>query len=185
MKPLHNEIETGFRAADYGPDVAAILALDGDGQRFMPLVMEHGSEEARARLRDASAARLFPGARAPEAALSGLYVYFSCFDESHSVAQDIATAEGSYWHAIVHRQEPDPGNAAYWFRQVGTHPIFPDLARAAGREGAWDPFAFIEICEAARKQPGSDAERQARALQRIEWQLLFDYCASPSVVSQT
>ena len=167
---------------DYNSEVIAILALDGDGERLMPLAMERcSSEAARERLRTASAARLFAGARAPEAAMSGLYVYFSCFEEAHAIAQDIATPEGSYWHAIVHRQEPDAGNAAYWFRQVGAHPIFPALARAAGQEGQWDPFAFIETCEQARRQPGSELEAHARAIQRVEWQLLFDYCARPAV----
>jgi hypothetical protein len=169
-----------FHALDYGAEVAAILALDGDGARLMPLAMERcSSEAALARLRSASAARLFPGARAPEAAMSGLYVYFSCFEEAHTIAQDIATPEGSYWHAIVHRQEPDAGNAAYWFRQVGTHPIFPALARAGGQAGPWDPFAFIDLCERARQAPGSELESRARAIQRAEWQLLFDYCARP------
>ena len=166
---------------DYSTDVVAILALDGDGERLMPLVMERcSSETARERLRVSSAARLFAGARAPEAARGGLYVYFYCFEEAHAIAQDIAIAEGSYWHAIVHRQEPDAGNAAYWFRQVGAHPIFPALARAAGQQGPWDPFAFIELCEQARRQPGSELETRARAIQRVEWQLLFDYCARPA-----
>ena len=50
----------------------------------MPLVMERcSSEAAPERLRAASSPRLFAGARAPEAALSGLYVYFSCFEEAH------------------------------------------------------------------------------------------------------
>jgi hypothetical protein len=174
--------EFRFRAADYGPDVAAILALDGDGERRMPLAMERcSSEAAREWLRASSPPLLFAGARAPEAAMSGLYVYFSCFDEAHGIAQDIATAEGSYWHAIVHRQEPDAGNAAYWFRQVGTHPIFPALARAAGRQGNWDPFAFIEMCEQARRLPGSELEARALEIQHAEWQLLFDYCARPAV----
>jgi hypothetical protein len=165
----------------YSPEVVDILAMDGNGERLMPLAMkECSSEAARERLRTASAARLFAGARAPEAALSGLYVYFSCFEEAHSIAQDIATPEGSYWHGIVHRQEPDAGNAAYWFRQVGPHPIFPALARATGQEGPWDPFAFIEMCEQARRQPGSELETRAREIQRIEWQLLFDYCARPA-----
>ncbi len=170
-----------FRTADYGADVAAILALDGAGERLMPLTMERcSSDEARNRLRTSSLSHLFARARAPEAALSGLYVYFSCFEEAHTVAQDIATAEGSYWHAIVHRQEPDAGNAAYWFRQVGAHPIFPLLARAAGQGGVhWDPFAFIDMCEQARQRPGSELEARARTIQRIEWQLLFDYCARP------
>ncbi len=169
-----------FRASDYGAEVAAILALDGDGERLMPLVKELcASEAARERLRAASPLQLFPGARAPEAALSGLHVYFSCFEEAHGIAQDIPTPEGSYWHAIVHRQEPDADNAAYWYREVGEHPIFPMLARAVGQEGRWDPFAFIELCEQARKQPGPEMEARARVIQRVEWQLLFDYCARP------
>jgi hypothetical protein len=31
----------------------------------------------------------------------------------------------------------------------------------------------------ARQNPGSQLERQAREVQRAEWQLLFDYCARP------
>ena len=115
-----------FVSSDYGAEVAAILALDGDGERLLPLLMDRcSSEAARERLRASSPPRLFAASRAPEAAMSALYVYFSCFDEAHGIAQDIQTAEGSYWHAIVHRQEPDAGNAAYWFRRVGRHPIFP------------------------------------------------------------
>src|SRR5579862_4480670 len=166
-----------FRAADYGREAAAVLAVDGDGLRPVPPVMEGCTAEGRERLRGVAADELFPGARAPEAALAGLYAYFSCFEEAHTVAQDIGTAEGSFWHAIVHRREPDAGNAAYWFRQVGRHPIYPALARAAGRQGPWDPFGFIEECEQARKQPGSEAERRARAVQLLEWQILFDWCA--------
>lgn len=171
---------TEFRATAYDPGVSAILALDGDGLRPMPLTIAHPVATALDQLRGASAGRLFPGARAPEAAFSGLYVYFSCFDEAHEIAQDIPTAEGSYWHAIVHRREPDAGNAAYWFRQVGSHPVFEALARASGSETPWDPFAFIDLCEKARRQPGSELESRAQAVQLVEWQLLFDYCARTS-----
>jgi hypothetical protein len=161
-----------FDPSAYGPDVAAILALTDNGRRLLPLVMEGNAIEAgRQRLRGVSPSTLFPAARAPEAAMSGLYVYFSCFDEAHSIAQDIPTAEGSYWHAIVHRQEPDAGNSSYWFRQVGAHPIFQALPQP------WDPFAFIEQCESARRNPGSELETRVRTLQRLEWSLLFDYCA--------
>jgi len=52
---------------------------------------------------------------------------FSCFDESHEIVQNVHSHEGSFWHAILHRQEPDSGNAAYWFRRVGAHKIFRDL----------------------------------------------------------
>jgi hypothetical protein len=163
----------------YGTEVAAILALDGGGERLMPLV--HGPSspsEAKAALADLARRKLLP-----EAALAGLYLYFSYWEEAHEIAQNISTAEGSYWHAIVHRQEPDAGNAGYWFRQVGAHPIFPALREEAAQIGVdfgprWNPSAFIDMCERARQQPGSEMERQALQAQRAEWQLLFDYCAA-------
>ncbi len=174
-----------FDPSAYGPGVHSLLALDGGGRRLMPLA--HGrcsSEEAARSFRAAKAADLFPGARAPEAALSGLWLYFSCLDESHSLSQEIGTTEGSFWHGIMHRQEPDPGNAAYWFRRLGPHPIFPALGEEAKPHlktgGAWDPFAFIDYCEAARQAPGSERERIALKIQRAEWQLLFDWCARPA-----
>ena len=172
-----------FDAGTYGEKVAAILALDGKGERLMPLA--HGvcsSPEALRVLKSSTAAELFSHSRAPDAAFSGLYLYFSCMDESHKISQDIDSPDGSFWHGILHRQEPDPGNAAYWFRRVGTHPIFPALHEAASRIGVdfgprWDPFAFIDLCEQVRKRPGSEDERRALEVQRAEWQLLFDYCA--------
>jgi hypothetical protein len=172
-----------FNPRAYGEEVARILEFDGGGRRLMPLTShECSSRPAHELLRQTTALNLFPGARAPEAAMAGLYLYFSCWDDAHRLAQDIDTAEGSYWHGIVHRQEPDPGNAAYWFRRVGAHAIFPALRERAVSLGMplgarWDPLAFIEICERARRQTGSELEKQALQVQLAEWQLLFDYCA--------
>ena len=102
----------------------------------------------------------------------------------------MGTAEGSFWHGIMHRQEPDAWNAAYWFRRVGRHEIFPALHEEAMKlqsaipgagyhEGSeWDPFRFIEFVGEALEAPGSEAEKLALEIQRAEWQLLFDYCAS-------
>ncbi len=174
-------VDVNFRAADYGAEVERILALDGDGVRPMPLVAS-GSGAVPAELRQWKARDLFAGAPAPEAAMAGLYLYFSRFEEAHVIAQDIASTEGSLWHGIAHRREPDAGNAAYWFRQAGKHSIFPELRAEAEKHaydtgGAWDPFAFIDFCESARKRPGSDEEWIAMRVQLAEWQLLFDYCA--------
>jgi hypothetical protein len=171
-----------FDPAAYGPDVAAILALDGNGERLMPLAQGTcSSADARAQI-DARRAALFRDARSPDAALAGLYLYFSCLDECHSIAQNVETPDGSFWHGILHRQEPDPGNSSYWFRRVGPHPVFPALRSAAADLGLdfgprWDPLRFIEYCEQARRSPGSEEEKVALAVQRAEWQLLFDYCA--------
>ena len=174
-----------FDASAYGSDAAAILALEGNGWRLMALAQpSYCSAEARTRIAAAGAARLFPGAYGAEAALAGLLLYFGCWTEAHETAQEIATAEGSYWHAMVHRQEPDASNSRYWFRQVGRHPIFPALRQGAAELGVdfgpqWQPEAFIDLCERARQAPGSAPEQQAREVQRLEWQLLFDYCALP------
>jgi len=175
-----------FDPSAYGPLVAGILALDGNGERLMPLVSGGcSSAEALTKIQTAPPEALFPNSRDPQAAVSGLYLYFSCFDQAHDAAQSIDTPDGAYWHGIVHRQEPDADNARYWFRRVGSHPIFPELARvgqaiglsSCGRDGQWDPMQFIDICERARRNPDSPLARMAIELQRAEWQLLFDSCA--------
>ena len=132
---------------------------------------------------------LFPDSYAPEAAIGGLWLYFSYFEECHEIAQRLSSPEGNLLHAILHRQEPDSGNSAYWFRHVGQHPMFRDLSHEADQilgkypkaefrtGGKWDPFSFILFCERARQQPNSPSELAALEIQRAEWQFFFDHCA--------
>jgi hypothetical protein len=126
-----------------------------------------------------------------EACLAGLYLLYDGLDESHTISQSIETLTGSYWHAIMHRREPDYGNAKYWFRRVGNHPVFAPLAVAARdldaselqdksaqflvEQAAWDPFRFVDLCQAVAQRQ-STSEMLCRRIQRRECELLFDFC---------
>jgi hypothetical protein len=45
--------------------------------------------------------------------LSGLWLLAGDLDQSHSISQDLTSAEGSFWHGIMHRREADFGNAKF------------------------------------------------------------------------
>lgn len=169
----------------YGPVCADLLQASGFPSRRMDLVAgECTAPAVKARLKQLTAQDIFPDSMAPDAALSGLYLYISCFEEAHTIAQDIHSPDGSYWHAIMHRQEPDAGNAGYWFHRVGEHPLFSVLALDAEILGypagpKWDPMQFIAYCEKARHSGLKDQQALAIAVQHAEWQLLFHHCARP------
>src|SRR5688572_27301328 len=38
---------------------------------------------------------------------AGLLLWADHSDASHAISQQLETAEGSYWHGILHRREPD------------------------------------------------------------------------------
>jgi len=133
-------------------------------------------------------AELFPDARESKAALSGLLLLAGHWDLCHTTAQDIGSREGSYWHAIVHRVEPDSSNAAYWFRRVGPHPIFSVLHDQAATllsasnvawrlKSSWDPHLFLTWSDEARAEPGGAKYHCAQQIQWAECQLLFSWCA--------
>ncbi len=134
-------------------------------------------------------------ARAPQAAYAGLLLRLGYWEESHNAASEIDTVEGSYWHAILHRMEPDFGNAGYWFRRVGEHPIFPSLYKAArdvleGQAGSgwrlpsrWDPFEFLRRTEQALKGRDEEGKRALQEIAHQEWELLFAWCSTEDAKS--
>lgn len=166
-----------FDPAAYGPKVAAIL---GDGARLADLGPGRPDPSVRPLLAafdpsaDLGPVRDGPAARA---CLAGLWLYHDFLDESHAVSQDLPSAEGSFWHAIMHRREPDPSNSKYWWRKVASHPVLDMLVEQAPALGYQftDPYAFVDFVEMVR-DTGTADEEQARRVQKLEWELLFDWC---------
>ncbi len=106
--------------------------------------------------------------------LSGLWLVAGDIHRSHSISQDIGSAEGSFWHGIMHRREGDFGNAKYWFRRVGSHPVFEQIGRET--DGHYrDPFDFVDACQRAVADGDKAAIDRCMTSQWIEWQALMGY----------
>jgi len=133
---------------------------------------------------------------------SGLLIWNDAINDSHDISQGLSNNTGSYWHGIMHRREPDYSNAKYWFGRVGTHSIFPDLrerAIAIAKEQSnpsdklnqiaqviekaehWDPYQFIDWCEAAENNTNSDVTRLLQQVQVAEIKLLLAYSYSNAI----
>ena len=181
---------------DLFPAVAVLI-----DDRLPPLGPGKPDERARSQLSALTLEAAFNGqeivdSEAARCCLSALWLWHDFLDESHAISQEIDTVDGSYWHGIMHRREPDYGNAKYWFRRVPRHPIFEPLAKAAaelsrGRklesaaeflstQTAWDAFRFVDLCEAIARGR-SPAEQLAREVARLEWQMLFEHCYRQAV----
>lgn len=130
----------------------------------------------------------------PDIVRSGLLLANGEDEASHRVSQSFeGESDFDYWHGLMHRREPDYGNANYWFRRVGQHPAFDDLPAAIKRifatisdvsvpsfaEETWSAFDAIDNFRRATDQPGSELERQARLIQQAEIANLLHYIAAP------
>lgn len=130
------------------------------------------------------------------AVLAGLWLLHGESDASHRQSQSIEDEGrhrcGNFWHAIMHRQEPDYGNSKYWFRRVGQPEFLAELARRAdeliaadgsdsaqrwrtklGLPSRWDSFAFVDWCEAAARDTDALQTKLVRRIQFIEMHLLL------------
>ncbi|HEX4073695.1 MAG TPA: hypothetical protein VHX68_21125 [Planctomycetaceae bacterium] len=129
---------------------------------------------------------------------AGVWQMNGFLDRSHELAQSVEgggkNRAGDYWHAIMHRREPDYSNAKYWCRRVGQHAIHDFLVRDAddilsgcksadaprwrsaltgkGRQ-IWDSFAFVDLCEDLADDHDPELSLAARQIQTIEMALLL------------
>ncbi len=170
-----------------------LLALNAD-QAFSKLVVQgDGFAPAREVLATLKPADLLarPVVRSDEAqaVLSGLWLWHDWLDESHTISQGIHTATGSYWHAIMHRREGDFSNAKYWYAKCASHPVKKLIAPKAAEIvsgskaaqavsavllGGFDPNALVDLAEDVHRRPVDPAMETIIALQRAEWELLFE-----------
>jgi len=177
--------------------IAAIarVGLGKEGSEGLTLVQKRPEHPRLVKaLTEPSFAELFPQSTRPDrlALLAGLLQILDAWDASHTAAQEAddlgERSTAAYWHLIAHRREPDPGNALYWARRVGRHPIHLALAEEAASifearddpkiaarlipGGVWSASAMIELTTQAR--PGTPLESLARRLQRVEMVALLE-----------
>ena len=139
------------------------------------------------RIREAEDTTIAGGRSIGDAAMfalvrGGLLYAVDAIHDAHKIFQDAPGDLGAYWHGMMHRREGDFDNARYWFRRAGTLPVFAEMHHAASeysavmaRQADWDPYLFTGECEQARFGETEIAE-SLKALQRTEFEVLFDYC---------
>ena len=134
--------------------------------------------------------RRIAAAHLPPAAASALLLWNDDLDASHTLSQALPDAFGSWLHGTMHRREGDFPNSKYWFRRVGTHPGFAQMARraaavvaAAGGQPApeltalaarWDPYVFVDLCAGAASQRGAGSAALLEVFQAAELELLTE-----------
>lgn len=190
-------VMTQMNSQPYPAPIAQLL----DPQRVMELTFGKPNAAVRNRLEALDRDAAFSPQRMRHAdmaacVLAGLWLLHDHMDESHAICQDIQTPSGSYWHGILHRREADYGNAKYWFRRVGEHPIFPRLRDAAASlasgsaapgasclatQSSWDAYKFIDLCETAVSSSDPALQQLCRDVQMAEFNLLLEYCYQQAI----
>jgi hypothetical protein len=150
----------------FGPELAPLLA--GDRRRGLGGAKSQALDQERI----VSAVESLGSSDFARCCVAGLWLLIDDLEASHSVSQELHTAEGSLWHGIMHRREGDFGNAKYWFRQAGSHLIYDEISQKLGAE--FDPYRFVDDCLTALRT-GRELER-CLDWQQAEWETLFTWC---------
>lgn len=120
---------------------------------------------------------------------AALWLLAGELDRSHTVSQSFDNADGSYWHAIMHRREGDFWNSKYWFRRVGQHPVLSELAQVVSTRSSevqltesaacaelqsaqTVAFKLVDCCQLAQSAKPEWTE-QLELICWWEWQLLY------------
>ncbi len=186
----------------YTSAIADVINKLETGNPLPPLVPENAwNNELTDELVDVPLEDLFQGQSLKDdiyagAIKSGLLLWNDDLNASHDISQELTNNTGSYWHGIMHRREPDYSNAKYWFGRVGTHPIYPALreraitvakeaqnpsdalsqiAQAIEAQEHWDPYQFIDWCQAAENDTNTDVTHFLQQVQAEEIKLLLAY----------
>lgn len=122
-----------------------------------------------------------------------LLLWHDQHEEAHAIVQTMeGNPDADCIHAILHRREPDHGNARYWFRRVGAHPCFTSLAAGIATllkdmdqpalaakllpEGCWDASAFNDACASSGQ---TNARATLEQIQAAEFAALLEHlCAT-------
>ena len=114
--------------------------------------------------------------------VSAVWLFQNFLDESHSISQEIHSAEGSYLHGIMHRREGDYSNAKYWFRKAGLEGFFeileswiaedPTIEESIKQQFAlFDPFRLVDAVESNR-----DSTESLERLTYLELLAVTQHC---------
>src|SRR5262245_6850024 len=123
------------------PQAVAVLKFDADRAYRALVPQARGADEVATMLRNLTPATMLENGKGHpllEVAIGAMWLWHDFIEEAHKIAQDNASAEGSWLHAIVHRREGDFSNSKYWYARCGM---------------VANPGDLVELVEAVHDRP--------------------------------